>query len=286
MKVGLPAMLAIACCRAVFFCAVLARMGSAEVTQIPTGQFRIAGTVVNAKGGSPLARCRVTISDTKNQNEKFVISGDDGRFEFRVPAGRYRLEGAKRGFITASYNQHEQFSTAIVTGADVDSENLVLRLAANAVLTGHVLDENGEPVRDAQISVYREEHKLGVSRTSLYRGASTDDQGRWEVTPLAEGTYFVSAKASPWYAVHPVSSAEGRGNGPVQVDSSLDVAYPITYYGDATEADDATPIPVRVGDRLEAHIHMNPAPALHLLLHVPQGGSLPVLSKTAFNDTE
>jgi len=286
MKLGLPPMLAIACCRAVFFCAVLARMGSAEVTQIPTGQFRIAGTVMNAKGGSPLARCRVTISDTKNQNEKFVISGDDGRFEFRVPAGRYRLEGAKRGFITASYNQHEQFSTAIVTGADVDSENLVLRLAANAVLTGHVLDENGEPVRDAQISVYREEHKLGVSRTSLYRGASTDDQGRWEVTPLAEGTYFVSAKASPWYAVHPVSSAEGRGNGPVQVDSSLDVAYPITYYGDATEADDATPIPVRGGDRLEADIHMNPAPALHLLLHVPQGGSLPVLSKTAFNDTE
>jgi hypothetical protein len=286
MKVGLPAMLAIACCRVVFFCAVLARMGSAEVTQIPTGQFRIAGTVVNAKGGSPLARCRVTISDTKNQNERFVISGDDGHFEFHVPAGRYRLEGAKRGFITASYNQHEQFSTAIVTGADVDSENLVLRLAANAVLTGHVLDENGEPVRDAQISVYREEHKLGVSRTSLYRGASTDDQGRWEVTPLAEGTYFVSAKASPWYAVHPVSSAEGRGNGPVQVDSSLDVAYPITYYGDATEADDATPIPVRGGDRLEADIHMNPAPALHLLLHVPQGGSLPVLSKTAFNDTE
>jgi hypothetical protein len=72
----------------------------------------------------------------------------------------------------------------------------------------------------------------------------------------------------------------------VQVDSSLDVAYPITYYGDATEADDATPIPVRGGDRLEADIHMNPAPALHLLLHVPQGGSLPVLSKTAFNDTE
>ncbi len=281
-------LVAIACCLVVFFCSVLARMGSAEETQIPSGPYRIVGTVVNAKAGNPLASCRVTITDSKNrQSVKSVISGDEGRFEFHVPAGKYTLEGAKRGFITASYNQHDQFSTAIVTGvADLDTENLVLRLAANAVLTGHVLDEFGEPVRDAQISVYREAHPLGVSRTSLYRGTSTDDQGRWEVTPLDEGTYFVSAKASPWYAVHPVLNTEGATNAPVQVDSSLDVAYPITYYGDATEADDATPIPVRGGDRLEADIHMSPVPALHLILHVPTGSSFPVLYKTAFNDTE
>jgi hypothetical protein len=279
---------AIGGCWVMLFCFWLVRMGSAETAQIASGPFRLAGTVVNAKGGNPLARCRVTIADAKNlQSVKFVISGDDGRFEFRVPAGKYTLEGAKRGYITGSYNQHEQFSTAIVTGvADLDTENLVLRLAANAVLSGRVLDEFGEPVRDAQISVYREEHPSGVSRTSLYRGSSTDDQGRYEVTPLDEGTYFVSAKASPWYAVHPVLNTEGAANAPVQVDSSLDVAYPITYYGDATEADDATPIPVRGGDRLEADIHMNPVPALHLILHVATGSSFPVLYKTAFNDTE
>ncbi len=278
---------AIGGCWVMLFSCWLVRMGSAETAQVPSDPFRIAGTVVNAKGGNPLARCRVTITDAKNSDSvRFVIGGDDGRFEFHVPAGKYTLEGAKRGYITASYNQHERFSTAIVTGVDVDTENLVLRLAANAVLTGRVLDEFGEPVRDAQISVYREEHPSGVSRTSLYRGSSTDDQGRYEVTPLDEGTYFVSAKASPWYAVHPVLNTEGAANAPVQVDSSLDVAYPITYYGDATEADDATPIPVRGGDRLEADIHMNPVPALHLILHVPTGSSFPVLYKTAFNDTE
>jgi len=281
---------AIACCRVALLCSwfLLSRTGSAEVTQIPSGPHRIAGTVVNAKGGNPLARCRVTVTDEKNRDSvKSVISGDDGRFEFHVPAGKYTLGGAKRGFIGGSYNQHDQFSTAIVTGvADLDTENLVLRLGANAVLTGHVLDEFGEPVRDAQISVYREEHQSGVSRTSLYRGTSTDDQGRWEVTPLDEGTYFVSAKASPWYAVHPTTSSEGGASAPVQVDASLDVAYPITYYGDATEAEDATPIPVRGGDRLEADIHMNPVPALHLILRVAAGSSFPVLYRTAFNDTE
>src|ERR1700690_539715 len=82
-----------------FWCSLLGRMGSAEGMQIPSGPYRIAGTVVNAKGGNPLARCGVTITDSKNrQSVKFVISGDDGRFEFHVPAGKYSLEGAKPGF--------------------------------------------------------------------------------------------------------------------------------------------------------------------------------------------
>jgi len=275
----------IAACLAL--CVARSQAGSAEELQIPDGFYRIAGTVVNAKNGAPLARCRVTIIDTKDrQHTKFVIGGDDGRFEFYVPPGKYSLEGAKRGFIRAAYNQHDQFSTAIVTGADLDTENLVLRLPAEAVLTGRVLDESGEPVRTAQIRIYREEHALGVSRTSVYRSAMTDDQGRYEAARLQEGIYFVSAKASPWYAVHPPSNPEASANTPAQVDSALDVAYPITYYGDATEAEDATPIPIRGGDRLEADIHLNPAPAVHLLVRVPNGGDFPVLSKPAFDGAE
>ena len=168
---------------------VLAQTNSPERGQIPTGPWRIAGTVVNAKGGGSLTRARVTIMDAKiRQNVQSVVTSDDGRFEFRVPAGKFALQGAKRGFITSAYNQHDQFSTAIVTGAGIDSENLTLRLSPNAVLTGRVIDEFGEPVRNAQIMVYRENRFSGVSRISRFRGAVTDDQGKYEVTPLDEGT--------------------------------------------------------------------------------------------------
>src|SRR6266478_772481 len=265
-----------ACCMALLYSAD-AQVANPERTPIPSGPYRITGTVVNAKAGGPLARSRVTIADAKNrQSEQSVITSDDGRFEFHVPAGKYSLDGAKRGFISASYNQHDQFSTAIVTGADLDTENLALRLAPNAVLTGKVLDEFQEPVRGAQITVYRENHFQGVSRIFHFQAASTDDQGRYEVTPLEEGTYFVSAKASPWYAVHPTSNGKGTTgaanppNPASQVDPSLDVAYPVTYYGDATEPEDAAPIPVRGGDRLEADIHLNPLPSLHLIVHLPE----------------
>ncbi len=81
----------------------LAQTDGPQRTLIPSGPYRIAGTVVNAKTGSPLARSRVTIADAKNrQSMQSVVTGNDGRFEFHVPAGKYSLDGAKRGFITAS----------------------------------------------------------------------------------------------------------------------------------------------------------------------------------------
>src|SRR2546425_3038169 len=71
--------------------------------QIPTGSWRIAGRVVNALNGAPLERTRLTIMDAKiRENVQVVISSDDGRFEFHVPAGKFALQGAKRGFITAA----------------------------------------------------------------------------------------------------------------------------------------------------------------------------------------
>lgn len=267
-----------------------AQVSSAGQNPLPSGQFRVAGIVVNKIGGHPLAGVRVVLADTRNrQRARSVVTSDDGHFTFQVRAGKYSLEAAKGGFISAYYNQHQQFSTAIVTGAGFDTENLVLQLPPDAVLSGKVLDESGTPVRHATITVYRESRQSGVSVVHQFRQATTDDQGTYEVAPLDEGTYFVSARATPWYAVHPVSTQQGEGAQPYVVEPSLDVAYPMTYYGDATEADDAVPIPIRGGVRVEADIHLTPVPALHILVHVPGKGThvfnLPVFQRPDFEGT-
>jgi len=162
------------------------------------GGFRIAGRVVNAKAGTPLERARVSITDTKNpQRSLSVLTSDDGQFQFNgLPAGKFALEGAKRGFIRAAYDHHDQFSTAIVTGAGLDTESLILRLDPVAVLSGKILDEAGDPVRHASVTLYREDRFSGVSRIHRIRETQTDDQGSYELTPLDAGTYFVAAKRS------------------------------------------------------------------------------------------
>jgi protocatechuate 3,4-dioxygenase beta subunit len=270
-----------------------AQSSTAPPSQSSDATFRIAGTIVNAIGGNPLARARVTIVDAKNrQKAQWMITSDDGRFDFKqVSPGKYSLQGAKRGFIPAFYDEHEGFSTAIVTGAGLDTEHLVLRLDPSAMLSGKILDELGEPVRQATVSLYREDRQVGVGRIIKFRVSMTDDQGGYEFSNLDAGSYFISATAKPWYALHTVSSGEpAAGNLPAAVDQSLDVAYAITYYGDATEPDDATPIPVRGGDRLQADIHLNPVPALHLTFHLPENGpngfTMPMLQKQSFDGME
>lgn len=272
--------------------------GGPAPREVPFGGYRIAGTLVSKIDAHPLSRARVTIRNVKDpQKFQSLVTAEDGKFEFKgLPVGKYSLAGAKRGFITAFYDQHEQFSTAIVTGAGRDTESLVLRLAPAAVITGKVLDEAGEPVRRATVTVYIDDHSSGVDQIHGFRTAQTDDQGTYELTPLMPGTYFLSAGAKPWYALHPSSeaandkpeaTAERQAEASTTFDRSLDVAYSTTYYADSTDADSATAIPIRGGERIEVDLHLNPVPAIHLIFRMPEradgGMAYPQLQQPAFD---
>ena len=253
-------------------------LSAASQESVPMiGTYRIAGTVVSAISGAPLAEARVSIVDVKDEKkQRSMLTGEDGRFAFtQVPAGKYSLEASKRGFEAGAYDQHEEYATAIVTGAGLDTENLALRLQPSAVLSGRVLDEAGEPIRGASVTLYRQDHNLGISRILRIGNDQTDDLGGYEFASLAPGTYFVSASATPWYAIHSAQSNQGDGSTESPADPSLDVAYQTTYYQDVTEPDAALPIPLKGGDHLDVPLHFAPVPALHLRFHTtgtPESG--------------
>src|SRR3979490_2160983 len=121
----------------------LAQAQPANISQAThSGGYKIAGTVVSRADGHALSRARVFVRQARDQ-QKFqsIVTSADGKFAFSgLPAGKYSVEGSKRGYISAAYDQHDQFSTAIVTGAGFDTETLLLRLAPVAVITGRVLD--------------------------------------------------------------------------------------------------------------------------------------------------
>jgi hypothetical protein len=258
--------------------------------RIPGGGYRIAGIAVSMSDQRPLAHALVLLRDVKNpQSFRSFVTSEEGKFDFSgLPAGKYGLEGGKRGFIPAGYDQHDRYSSAIVTGAGFDTETLVLRLAPAAVVSGKILDEFGEPVRHAIVSVYFDDHSSGASRIRQIQSAQTDDLGSYEITSLLPGTYFLSARGTPWYAVHAASAPEEQ-SGEAGVDRSLDVAYPLTYYADVTDADNATPIPVRGGERLQVNVRLDPVPALRVLFRMPDSGAnsftFPQLQQPAFDDS-
>ena len=275
------------------------------------GGLRIAGKVLSSTSGAPLSQARVTITSVQDRRETTsLITGDDGVFVFtNLAAGKYSLEGARRGFITSAYDAHEQYSTAIVTGGEADSEHLVFRLTPQAVLTGRVLDEAGDPVRRASVSLYRQDQSTGVGLVGRIANARTDDRGIYEFAELPAGNYFISVNARPWYALHPRSFRNGGGTvtttnsdgtvasvreeetitTPVAV-HSFDVTYATTYYPDTTDSDEATPIPLRGGERLTADVHLAPVPALRILVRMDQqpgrGWAVPQLLRKSFDSTE
>ena len=116
--------------------------GAVAAQESHADSFKIAGTVVNAVTGEALAHVRVTLANVRARQQSIeTFTGEGGRFEFAgLPAGKYSLRGARIGYIAATYEEHEQFSTAIVTGPEFATEKLVLQLMPVATIAGHVLD--------------------------------------------------------------------------------------------------------------------------------------------------
>jgi hypothetical protein len=188
-------------------------LGATSRVLAQSGGYRIAGKVVNSITGAPVSQALPTIADVKNRSDtKSLVTGDDGAFAFRsLPAGKYSLMAARRGFITSGYDAHEHFSTAIVTGGDAESEHLTFRLTPQAVISGKIYDEVGDPVRRAHVALYRQDQSTGVGLTRSISAAQTDDRGSYEFTELPAGTYFLCVNARPWYALHPRSQVTGVG---------------------------------------------------------------------------
>jgi hypothetical protein len=239
----------------------------------PRGIFRIAGRVVNAKTGEPLARAQVTLADTRSRTAAInVVTGNDGHFEFPgLSASKYSLTGSKRGFLSAGYEQHEFFSTAIVTGPNFATDELELRLMPTALISGHVYDEFGEGIRGASVVLYAENRVMGMVRTTDAARAMTDDRGYYEFALLQPGNYYVAADAKPWYATHATQQGPRTATSEPVTNSAdgLDVAYPTTYYGGATEADGAAATTVSGGEYVQMDLHLNPVTAIRVLFRAP-----------------
>ncbi|HEX5283288.1 MAG TPA: carboxypeptidase-like regulatory domain-containing protein [Bryocella sp.] len=238
---------------------------------------RVAGKVLSSPDGRPLANVLVSL-EPANSNQAFATAytAEDGTFHFdRVPAGKYRLLGQASGFVPSLYLEHENLSTAIVTGVGVDTSSLTLELTPSASISGHIIDDTGEPVVRANIILYRKQSG-DENRIARFRNGFTNDESTFDFGDLPPGRYFLAVTATPWYAVHPPppEPPEARVMFRPAVDLALDVAYPMTFYPAATLDTDALPIDVKPGDDFIADIHLAPVHALSITLPSTDNGNM------------
>jgi hypothetical protein len=246
----------------------------------PKEKFCVGGTLVNAVTGLPISQADVGMSANEPNSVLATRSGDDGKFLFEdVAPGKYMLFARHRGYRRQNYQQHENFSTAIVVGPGLDTEHLRFTLPPTSSISGNVTDEMNDPVRAAQVLLFQQNVMRGRRAIRLQQRATTDDEGHYHFGHLEPGNYFVAVAAKPWYAAYvapphftlklAASQATFTATSADQRDPALDVVYPITFFPNAADLAGAAPLTVRPGSEETADFRLLPVPALHVLVQTP-----------------
>ena len=183
--------------------------------QIPVGTAVISGVVLSADTGLPIRNARVTLSGTAGvipagrgvapptasapqpptlSVSRVVATDAQGQFSFaRLAQGRYSVSVSRDGYLAASFGQRRpNTSFPAIELADGELRVVPISLSRGGVIGGVVVDEYGEPARNAQVQLWRIDSTIGVKRLQQTNGISTNDRGAYRFFGLSPGSYVVS----------------------------------------------------------------------------------------------
>lgn len=131
------------------------------------------------------------------RENRITTTDGDGKFEFKeVRAGRYSVMASKGSYVNLQYGQLRPFEQGkpleILDGQTV--EKVDFALPRGGVITGHILDEFGDPLPDAQVSAQRYQTIGGRRRlVPAGRTVTTNDIGEFRLFAIPPGQYYLSA---------------------------------------------------------------------------------------------
>lgn len=206
-----------------------------------TGTGAIRGRVVDGTTGSPVPRARVTLQGGMRPS---MVTDASGVFAFgNLPAGAMMISVDKSTYLSTRYptpgRTVRSGSRPVMLADGQLLENVTIPIFHGAAIMGRVLDANGDPLDNAQVSVFRVPAAGRVGRATSRGGSSTDDRGEFRVGRLEAGTYIVQVSAR-------------RGQMPEETMPGASPAPPSpqplpTYYPGALTIDQAQPVTLERG---------------------------------------
>jgi protocatechuate 3,4-dioxygenase beta subunit len=122
------------------------------------------------------------------QMSALEVTDREGRFVFRnLPPGEYRLYVGGSGYEPANL-------PVSLSRGEVRSD-IIFRITPHASVAGVVLDDLGEPLRGANVFLFRRAWERGRPVLSMSGVTSTDDRGQYRLYNVKAGSYYLAAKA-------------------------------------------------------------------------------------------
>jgi protocatechuate 3,4-dioxygenase beta subunit len=211
----------------------------------------VAGQVLRAATGEPLKKSRILLrnADDDSADPYIAITNSEGRFLIAaIHPGRYSMRVAREGFISKSYDESEtgDNSSVLTLKPGQQLNDLIFRLQKCAVISGRVLDEDGEPARFVSVEAIARSTHRGKISTQLVASVATNDLGEYRLFDLNPGSYFISASVGQrsWTTI-----------GKVNIDNSIlnpAGGYIRTYYPSVPEIQRASAVEVKGGDEMSS----------------------------------
>ena len=208
----------------------------------------IAGAVVRAGTDEPLRKAQVhlTLKDDQGWKNFDMVTAADGKFVFEgLAPGTYRLSVSHDGYVTKSYGPEGEQEATLTLAAGQKMEELIFRLQKCAVITGRVVDEDGDPVPGADVVAVQRKPYRGKERSLPSGYTPTNDLGEYRVFDLLPGRYFVCA-TPPFAPKSEARAPDAAGGSKAQSADS----YAVTCYPGTPDISRASAIELKPGDEI------------------------------------
>jgi hypothetical protein len=221
------------------------------IAAAPAKPARVAGRVVNA-ASQPVRGALVLIAGTDVAVSRVTATDDAGRFSFvAVPAGHVLVVAGKPTYLAALYGAAHagRPGKTVAVGTD-PSADLVITIARGATVSGHVMDDDGQPVAGARVRVTS---RRLVGKVAVLGGdigdpsaVLTDEAGAFRVFDIPPGDYVVGV-AARGLAAGDTRVGDASPDEPAPSPQGASVGYAPAYFPAAASPEGATVVTLAAG---------------------------------------
>lgn len=232
---------------------------------------QLSGQVVTQEGGHPLKNTLVALEQISGNYAKKKLSqrtGEDGKFCFTtIAAGQYSVSAGHIGYVWQWYGEEDAWSdpTFLTVEAGQKFEPILFRLIPGAVITGRIVNEDGDPLPGVLVkALFAPElaesifGKSGNNKSGSIpvQTAMTNDLGEYRLAGLPPGKYLVNASFSGAMKSSAGSSLIGAWTTMMQEEEDATGIYVPSYYPGTPNLAEAAPIEVKAGDETTASLQL------------------------------
>jgi len=183
------------------------------------------GQLVDAVTGAPVRKAEITLWGVGTVTDQRYVTTTTATGRFTVPdmePGKYRMRVSKRGYSGTRYGAHTAGQSGTTWSVDPGQHlsGVLWRLSPQAVITGRVLDADGEPLPKVDVSILHSTFAAGKRKLTAWGQASTNDLGEYRLFGLSPGRYYLTATNM----TRPGEFDSGQGYAPTYYPGTSDPA--------------------------------------------------------------